>query len=43
MPTLGKFAKKFRMLQMHKENYEKNSKFCKPKSIPMQAIPKASP
>jgi hypothetical protein len=31
MATLGKFAKKFKMLQMHKENYESNPKVYKQK------------
>jgi hypothetical protein len=28
MATFGKFAKKFKMLQMHKDNYENNPKFA---------------
>jgi hypothetical protein len=33
MVALGKFGKKFRMLETHKENYEINPKFCKQKGI----------
>jgi hypothetical protein len=40
---LGKFAKKFKMLQMHKFFYESHLKFWKQKFIPMHLIPKASP
>jgi hypothetical protein len=29
MVTLKKSTKKFKMLQMHKENNENNAKFCK--------------
>jgi hypothetical protein len=43
MPPLEKPTKKISMLQMHKENYESNLKLCKPKLIPMQAIPEVSP
>jgi hypothetical protein len=43
MAPLGKFAKKFRMLQMHEKNYEINLKFCKQKSIPMHPILEAPP
>jgi hypothetical protein len=38
MPPFNKLAKNFRILQMHKENYERNLKSCKPKLIPMQTI-----
>jgi hypothetical protein len=31
MAPLGKFAKKFKMLQIHNENYENNLEFCKQK------------
>jgi hypothetical protein len=43
MLALENSAKKFRMLQMHKENYEINPKFWKQKSIPMLTIPQAFP
>jgi hypothetical protein len=32
MAPLGKFAKKFKIVQMHKEKYENNPKFCKQKA-----------
>jgi hypothetical protein len=43
MPPLGKSIEKIKMLQMHKENYENNSKICKQKLIPMDPILETSP
>jgi hypothetical protein len=43
MASLGKFAKKFKMLQMHKENYESHLEFWKQKFIPMHFTPKVCP
>jgi hypothetical protein len=38
MSPLGKFAKKFEMLQMHTKICENNLTFCKQKLIPMHWI-----
>jgi len=40
---LGSLQKKFRMLYMHKENYESNPKLCKQKLIPINPILEAFP
>jgi hypothetical protein len=43
MAPLGKSTNKFKMLQMHKKNYESHPEFCNQKFIPMYPIFEASP